>query len=280
MPLVEFVSDALAAANPDVRCLKWNGKPVKCSCGNVFYTMKADGNGADFTCLACKRRFYKEESGNLVTLMPARNDWRTPGGSVMVPEENGLFTTLNEEFGFNVDVAANAANTKCPLYFDGLTPEADALRIDWFGESLLRRMDKLRVSRPHPYYAGLNARAESPGVRAFGNCPYKPRGTIDKWLEKALEQAARGVFSAWLIPMSSSVGWFNDLVVPFAEWQTFKGRIPFGDPLASADEDDDDEGRNSPKQDNLFVIYNPRSTVIGHTAVREAKTGRVIWKRP
>ncbi len=110
-------------------------------------------------------------------------------------------------------------------------------------------------------------------VSAFGNPPYQPLGSVAAWLRKALEQASRGVRSVLLIPMATSVAWFNDLVVPYAEWHSFRGRIEFEDPTHGAK-------RTSPKQDNLLVIFDPRSRTIGHAAVRDAKTGARLWTRP
>lgn len=162
----------------------------------------------------------------------------------MHPIAAGLWTTLHREYGFTVDVAADAANAKCVAHYDGLTPETDALKIDWAG-------------------------------RAWMNPPYNPKGSVRLWLEKALEQASRGVFVVALVPMSSSVAWFNDLVVPYAEWHTFRGRISFEDPLAGVDDD-----RTSPKQDNLLAIFNPGSHVVGHAVVRDARTGERLWTRP
>ena len=41
-----------------------------------------------------------------------------------------FFDILNEEFNFETDVCALAANTKCPNYF---TPEMDGLQQTWGG---------------------------------------------------------------------------------------------------------------------------------------------------
>jgi hypothetical protein len=89
---------------------------------------------------------------------------------------------------------------------------------------------------------------------------------------KGLDERSRGVFSVFLVPMSSSVGWFNDLVVPYAEWHTFRPRIAFIDPAPG-------HTRKNPKQDNLLVVYDPRSARVGHAAVRDAKTGMILWRR-
>ncbi len=192
--------------------------------------------------------------GVVEVLDPPRNDWRTPGGTAMAPVEGGLWTTLHREYRFNLDVAASAENTKTEAYLDGSCPEMDGLREDWF-------------------IVGGHIRTPTP-ARVWDNPPYQPKGAIEAWLSKALDQALKGVFSAHLIPMASSVGWFNKLVIPFAEWHTFEGRIAFEDPLAQPGDE-----RTSPKQDNLLVIYDPESDVVGHTAVRSAKTGEYVWRR-
>ncbi len=75
--------------------------------------------------------------------------------------------------------------------------------------------------------------------------------------------------------MATSVAWFNDLIVPYAEWHTWRGRIAFEDPAGSPD-----DKRTSPKQDNLLAIFDPRSERVGHCAVRDAKTGERLWERP
>ena len=169
-----------------------------------------------------------------------RNDWRTP---------DPLWNEFDVEYQFNLDVAACATNAKCANFYDGLSLERDAL---------------------------LQARwsvADGAPVRAWMNCPYGPKGAVEMWLRKALEQRKFGVFSAALIPMATSRAWFNDLVAPYAEWHTFRGRIAFEDPVPGA-------SRKNPKQDNLLVIYDPQSSVIGHTAIRDSKTGKRLWTHP
>jgi hypothetical protein len=180
----------------------------------------------------------------------------------MAPVENGLWTTLDREYNFNLDAAADAANTKCPAYFDGLTPERDALLVPW-EETWIDISDGMAVEKYMPR-------------RAFWNPPYVPKGSVETWLRRALEQARNGVFSVGLIPMSSSVAWFTELVIPYCEWHTFRGRIAFEDPLAALDPDTE---RQSPKQDNLLVVIDPRSTIVGHTCHRDSVTGQRLWTR-
>lgn len=149
-----------------------------------------------------------------------------------------LWRNLHAEFRFTLDVAASADNAKTPDFFDG-TPGRDGLVQPWHG-------------------------------RVWCNPPYNPKGEIERWLQKALEEAARGVFSAFLIPMASSRGYFNNIIIPYGMWWTFNGRIAFGDPLSKE--------RSSPKQDNLLVVFDPASTVCGHMGVRDRLTGEVVWR--
>jgi hypothetical protein len=100
-----------------------------------------------------------------------RVDWRTP---------RPLWLNLHAEFRFTRDVAAAADNALLPLYFDG-SPGRDGLVEAWDDE---------------------------PGVlsRAWDNPPYNPKGAIETWLQKALKEAARGVFSVRLkvVPAGST----------------------------------------------------------------------------
>ena len=164
--------------------------------------------------------------------------WRTP---------QGLWDQLHAEYRFDLDAAASLDNTKRSWFFDGSTPARDGLKSPWL------------AADGHP-------------ARVWCNPPYNPRGEIERWLRKGLDELSRGVFSVFLVPMSSSVGWFNDLVVPYAEWHTFRPRIAFIDPAPG-------HTRENPKQDNLLVVYDPRSARVGHAAVRDAKTGMILWRR-
>ncbi len=267
---------------PDIVKLKLQGKTYKCVCRSKKFRLTSGilpGTLPRYCCAFCLHpvdpdRDFEEQ-------LPPRNDWRTPGSTALrpAPADNSpdLWGQLHLEYRFNLDVAADAVNTKCLVWFDGLAPESDALKCDWFGHDLINRQAVICDAYNHLLgRLGLFRSLPLPeDVSAWMNSPYQPIGTIETWLTKALEQAALGVRCVCLVPMSSSVGWFNDLVVPFAEWQTFKGRIPFEDPLATST-----TARTNPKQDNLLVIYNPNSTILGHTAVRDARTGKRLWSRP
>lgn len=271
------MSDDVIDADEGIR-LKVHGALYKCAtpvrkttrkgtttklCGGQLFELNAQqptDEKALYRCLRCDMSRYLDRD-SVVEHLPPRNDWRTPGGTKMEPIENGLWTTLHTEYNFNLDAAADAANTKCPDYFDGLTPERDGLLAEW-DLSYINNSDGMLVENFMP-------------ARAWWNCPYIPKGTVKRWLLRALEQAKRNVFSVGLIPMSSSVAWFNELVIPYCEWHTFRGRIAFEDPSASAD-----EKRMSPKQDNLLVVIDPRSPLVGHCSHRDSDTGARLWTRP
>jgi hypothetical protein len=262
MPLDDTASENL----PDIITLKLKGKAFSCPfrtgklrCGEkLFHPCLSGADAIDkYTCTRCGST-YVDAINDFEPQLPPRNDWRTPGGSAMEPVENGLWTTLHLEYAFNIDAASDANNRKCWQYFDGLTPATDGLLCDWFGDNLPAEL-----------------------ARVFWNCPYNPKGAVEAWLKQALAQAQKGVFSVGLIPMASSVAWFNDLVIPFAQWHTFRGRIPFEDPFAAVDAEGKPIQRTSPKQDNLLVIFDPYApdSSAGHAAVRCSKTGQRLWTR-
>lgn len=116
-------------------------------------------------------------------------EWETP---------QDLFDILDEEFHFDVDVAATSTNAKCPVYF---TKEQDALAQEW------------------------------PGI-CFCNPPYG-KG-LDRWVRKALESATGGTTVVMLLPARTDTRWFHDYVLPYAEIRFIKGRLKFGGQNAPA----------------------------------------------
>lgn len=428
----------------EVVTLKVNGKSYTCAnqphapkkkkCGSKEFVLDPQAKSITYACASCGFLITSTPSFNVEALLPFRNDWQTPGGSVFAHEPGGLWTTLHAEYGFTLDVAASCENTKC-IHFHN--EESNALSQSWLGwvwwcfrchhevvnadlhemqstkigkrissESEKEKRSGFALSRMQtqlrsdenattqsgscgtfecsrgektpsskPTRSGLETRIGSSGEsgnqtslsmessnvgevqsvleesvrllspntnsfrngschsansgelawnstvehcscvyclqlrkaqqtservfepthtrtnegsprcncgvlaerrehRIWGQPPYKPTGTVGTWLRKAIEQCERGVWSGWLIPMTSSVGWFSEFVVPFGQWCTFEGRISFIDPLATAEEN----ARNSPRQDNLFVIFDPNATFSGHVAHRSAKTGEVLWR--
>lgn len=254
--------------------LKVNGKPYACKngpvksrCGSKEFALDPLSKEVTYACTKCGWLMCSSPGFNVEALLPPRNDWRTPGGSVFEPVESGLWTTLHREYDFNVDLAADVTNRKTILHFD---EKHSTLDRDWTLDELLALSLLDEIHEVERVVFDIERR----GVRAFANPPYVPRGTIYTWLKKAIEQCERGVWSGWLIPMSSSVDWFNEFVVPFGQWTTFNGRIAFEDPLAKPGDE-----RTSPKQDNLWVVFDPNATFAGHVAHRDAKTGEYLWRR-
>lgn len=108
------------------------------------------------------------------------------------PTPQGLFDKLNEEFGFTLDVAADPDNAKCAKFF---TRQVDGLLQPWEG-----------VVFCNPPYSGKN---------------------IEKFLDKATREQARGITSVFLLPARTGNGWFHKLCLP-QEVRFIRGRIKFG----------------------------------------------------
>jgi site-specific DNA-methyltransferase (adenine-specific) len=98
--------------------------------------------------------------------MRGHDEWTTP---------QTLFDTLNMEFGFTLDAAASAENSKCDRFFSA---EQDALVHSWDGE----------VVWCNPPYSGKN---------------------IANFLHKALMARARGTTSVFLLPAKTGNRWFH-----------------------------------------------------------------------
>lgn len=112
-----------------------------------------------------------------------RPDWATPAD---------LFTRLDAEFHFTLDVCARADNAKCPRFF---SPEVDGLRQRWAPE------------------------------RCWMNPPYG-RG-MEAWIEKAWYESARGALVVALVPARTEMGWFHENVLGKAEIRFIRGRLRF-----------------------------------------------------
>ena len=113
------------------------------------------------------------------------DEWSTP---------SEVFDPLNEEFGFTLDVCADADNAKCGRFFD---KDADGLTQVWSGVCWM-------------------------------NPPYG-RG-IDRWIHKAWESARDGATVVCLIPSRTDTRWWHDYVTDAADVRFVKGRIYFENP--------------------------------------------------
>ena len=115
-------------------------------------------------------------------------EWETP---------QDLFDKLNDEFFFDLDVAANASNHKCPAYF---TKENSAFENKWFGT-------------------------------VWCNPPYGRE--IGKWVQKCADYPG---ISVMLIPARTDTKWFHEYIYhnPRAEIRFIKGRLHFNNSINAA----------------------------------------------
>lgn len=113
------------------------------------------------------------------------DEWGTP---------QKLFDELNEKFNFDVDVCANAENTKCCRYF---SKEEDGLKQDW-----------------------------TQFKTCWMNPPYGRQ--IGSWIEKAYEASLHGTTVVCLLPSRTDTRWFHDYCVK-GDITFIKGRLKFND---------------------------------------------------
>lgn len=112
-----------------------------------------------------------------------RMDWETPPA---------WFKLLDNEFHFDLDVAASSVNTKCQAYFDEAT---DGLQQDW---------------APHTCWM---------------NPPYGR--TIGKWVEKAYQESLKGATVVCFVPARTDTKWWHEFVARASEVRFVKGRVKF-----------------------------------------------------
>lgn len=111
-------------------------------------------------------------------------EWETP---------QDFFDTLNEEFGFHIDLCATIHNTKCPFYW---TPAEDSLSQKWKGICWL-------------------------------NPPYNK--DIGRWIAKAYKSAQEGATVVCLIQgRSNDTKWWHAYVMKASEIRFIKDRLHFG----------------------------------------------------
>ena len=119
---------------------------------------------------------------NRVLFSSERHDWETP---------EGLFASLDAEFGFEIDVCATPENTKC-VHF--LSPEQDGLRQAWLGVCWM-------------------------------NPPYGP--ALQKWMAKAYSESLQGATVVCLVPARTDTRWWHDFAMR-GEIRLIQGRLRFG----------------------------------------------------
>jgi phage N-6-adenine-methyltransferase len=115
-------------------------------------------------------------------------EWETP---------QTFFDTLNAEFGFTLDVAAQPHNAKCPRYF---TPSDDGLVQPWTG-----------VCWMNPPYGRM----------------------IAAWMQKAYESALTGATVVCLVPARTDTRWWHTYAAQ-GEIRFVRGRLTFGSAACTA----------------------------------------------
>lgn len=134
-----------------------------------------------------------------------------------------LFDALNAEFGFTIDVAADADNRKVTRY---ISARENALITSW----------------------GIGQGADP--VVAWCNPPYsKPH--LSQFLARAVDQAAAGVTAVLLIPLDPSTAWARFVVGKAAEVRILvPGRLRF-------DGQDGLPAPTSSSKASCVVVYRP-----------------------
>jgi phage N-6-adenine-methyltransferase len=127
----------------------------------------------------------------------ATDQWSTP---------TDLFATLDHEFGFTLDAAADATNARCLNYY---TREMDGLKQTWTGV-------------------------------VWCNPPYGRQ--IGRWVAKASESAATGATVVMLLPARTDTKWWHQHIWNLetsgpragVTLRFIKGRLKFGNSKAGA----------------------------------------------
>ena len=125
-----------------------------------------------------------------VMFSSSKDDWETP---------DELFNQLDKEFDFDVDLAATKENAKCDFF---ISPEEDAFKQNW------NMINGMIYSR----------------LKAWLNPPYG-KGII-KWLEKCLEESAKGLTIVVLLPARTDTKWFHKFA-KLTEIRFLPGRLTF-----------------------------------------------------
>jgi site-specific DNA-methyltransferase (adenine-specific) len=130
----------------------------------------------------------------------ASDDWGTP---------SDLFAELDREFGFQIDLAANATNSLCPCWYGPGSPFPDALATDW------------------------------PVATCWLNPPYS---LAREFVAKAAKAAQQGSTVVVLLPSRTDTRWWHDYVWDRqthrprtgVETRFLKGRLKFNGAPAGA----------------------------------------------
>jgi len=139
-----------------------------------------------------------------------------------------IFNAMDKEFNFSLDAAANDKNHKVPNY---LTKEDNSLNVDWHQNIL----DYEQANDSNKFSVWLNP-------------PYG-KGFIKSFMQKCIEQKAKGVTSVLLVPATLDAQW-----LPINEISEIRivtgGRLSFYHPLT-------DKKVNGNTKGSMFVIFRP-----------------------
>jgi phage N-6-adenine-methyltransferase len=130
-----------------------------------------------------------------------------------------VFDALDQEFNFGLDAAASNENHKCDTY---MTKDHDSLIMDW----------------------SFNSKS------VWVNPPYG-RGCIKKFMDKAIEQKARGVTTVMLVPATLDAQWLPLHSISEIRVVT-GGRLSFYHPVTGKKVNGNTKG-------SMFVIFRPSS---------------------
>lgn len=135
-----------------------------------------------------------------------------------------VFSFMNAEFDFKIDVASSEENKLCKINID---EALNALQCDWL---------------PDPD----NGVAE--WHYAWCNPPYSD---IGPWVAKAAEQQKIGVGTVMLVMMDQSAGWYKEAIKTCQEVRLIiGGRLAFIDPVSGKPAAGNNKG-------SMFIIWHP-----------------------
>ena len=130
-----------------------------------------------------------------------------------------LFNMMNDEFHFDVDVAATKENSKCPMF---ISPQSNALKMPWIGN-------------------------------VWCNPPYK-RGELGLWIKKGyIESRKAAKVVVMLVKAVPGTKYWNEWALKAFEIRFIQGRVLFeldGKPIL------DDKGRKVPGEfDSSILVF-------------------------
>jgi DNA (cytosine-5)-methyltransferase 1 len=144
-----------------------------------------------------------------------------------------VFAALNKEFNFVLDAAASDNNHLAPKFF---TKEDDALIIDWHRDITM----DFGCDNISP-----------PNFNVFVNPPYG-RGYIQRFMQKAIKEKAKGVTTVMLVPATLDAKWLP--IHDISEIRIITGgRLSFIHPLSGKKIAGNTKG-------SMLVVFTPFSS--------------------